>query len=80
MSDARVGHLQRLHDITAEQLARYPSRAIGVLGIAGATGSTTTDAVYGHDINADYLASCDARIVTSSGIAFIWSRPASTVP
>ena len=66
MSDARVGQLQRLHDITAEQFAAYPSRAIGVLGVAGGNGldlitPETTDAVYGYDVNADYLAACEAR-------------------
>lgn len=66
MSDVRVGQLQRLHDITGEQLAEYPSRAIGVLGVAGGNGLDlidleTTDAVYGYDINADYLAACEAR-------------------
>jgi hypothetical protein len=66
MSDARVGQLQRLHDITAEQLTCYPSRTIGVLGIAGGNGldlvdPETTDAVYGYDINPGYLAACETR-------------------
>lgn len=66
MSDARVGQLQQLHDITAEQLAAYPCRTVGVLGIAGGNGldlidSQTTDAVFGYDVNADYLAVCEAR-------------------
>ncbi len=66
MSDARVGQLQRLYDITGAQLAAFPSRAIGVLGVAGGNGldlinPATTDAVYGYDINADYLAACEAR-------------------
>jgi hypothetical protein len=66
MGDPRVGQLQRLHDITEEQLAAYPSRAIGVLGIAGGNGldlidPETADAVYGYDINPDYLAACEAR-------------------
>jgi hypothetical protein len=66
MGDPRVGQLQRLHDITEEQLAAYPSRAIGVLGIAGGNGldlidPETTDAVYGYDVNPDYLAACEAR-------------------
>jgi len=66
MGDARVGQLQLLHEITAEQLAAYPSRAIGVLGVAGGNGLDlinpgTTDAVYGYDINADYLAACEVR-------------------
>jgi hypothetical protein len=67
MSDERVGQLQQLHDITKEQLAAYPSRAIGVLGVAGGNGldlidPETTDAVYGYDINADYLAACEAPV------------------
>jgi len=66
MADPRVGQLQRLHEITGEQLAAYPSRAIGVLGIAGGNGldlidPENTDAVYGYDINPDYLAACETR-------------------
>lgn len=66
MSDARVGQLQQLHAITAEQLLAFPSRAVGVLGIAGGNGldlidPQTTDAVFGYDINPDYLAACEAR-------------------
>jgi hypothetical protein len=66
MSDARVGQLQQLHDITEEQLAAYRSRAVGVLGIAGGNGldlldPQATDAVYGYDINSDYLDACEAR-------------------
>lgn len=66
MRDPRVGQLQRLHVITGEQLAAYRGRAIGVLGIAGGNGldlidPETTDAVYGYDINPDYLAACETR-------------------
>lgn len=66
MSDVRVGQLQQLHAITAEQLTDYPSRAIGILGVAGGNGldlidPRTTDVVFGYDINADYLAACEAR-------------------
>jgi hypothetical protein len=66
MSDAQVGQLQRLRDITGEQLAAYPSRTIGVLGVAAGNGldlinPETTDAVYGYDINADYLEACQTR-------------------
>jgi hypothetical protein len=72
MSDAQVGQLQRLHDITAEQLAGYPARVIGVLGVAGGNGldlinPETTDAVYGYDVNHDYLAACEARYRDSLG-------------
>jgi hypothetical protein len=66
MSDGRVGQLQRLHDITEEQLAAHSPRAVGILGIAGGNGldlidPQTIDAVYGYDINPDYLAACEAR-------------------
>ncbi len=66
MSDARVGQLQQLHAITGEQLCEYSPRAIGVLGVAGGNGfdlidPQTTDAVFGYDVNADYLDACEAR-------------------
>ena len=66
MSNENVGQLQRLHTITKEQITAYPARAIGVLGVAGGNGldlinPNTTDAVYGYDINGDYLAACEAR-------------------
>lgn len=55
MGDSRVGQLQRLRDISGEQLAAYPFRAVGVLGVAGGNGldlidPRCTDAVYGYDI------------------------------
>jgi hypothetical protein len=66
MSDAQVGQQQRLREITGEQLAAYPVRAVGVLGIAGGNGldlidPVTVDAVYGYDINPEYLEVCDGR-------------------
>lgn len=66
MSDARVGQLQRLREITLDQMATFPSRSVGVLGVAGGNGldqidPVMTDAVYGYDINPDYLRVCDAR-------------------
>ena len=66
MGNASVGQLQQLRDITGEQLAAFPSRAIGVLGVAGGNGldlidPETADAVYGFDINPDYLAACETR-------------------
>ncbi|MFZ2625579.1 MAG: hypothetical protein WAX29_10130 [Propionibacterium sp.] len=66
MADSRVGQLQRLHQVTAEQLAAHPSRAVAVLGVAGGNGldlidPEMTDAVCGLDINPSYLAACDAR-------------------
>ena len=72
MSDEQVGQLQLLHDITAKQLAACPSRSVGLLGIAGGNGldlidPQTTDAVYGYDVNPDYLAACEARYRDSLG-------------
>lgn len=66
MGDMRVGQLQQLHAITGEQLCGYSSRVIGVLGVAGGNGldlidPRTTDAVFGYDVNADYLNACEAR-------------------
>jgi hypothetical protein len=72
MSDAGVGQLQQLHAITHEQLAAYPSHSIGILGIAGGNGldlidAETVDAVYGYDINPDYLDVCRARYQDAFG-------------
>jgi hypothetical protein len=66
MRDPQVGQLQRLHDITREQLAAYPSRVVGVLGVAGGNGldlidPEATDAVYGYDIHPSYLQVCETR-------------------
>jgi hypothetical protein len=66
MSDARVGQLQLLREITGEQLAASPARTVGVLGVAGGNGldlidPSAVEAVYGFDINPDYLRACDAR-------------------
>jgi hypothetical protein len=83
MSDARVGQLQRLHAITSDQLGAYAGRAVGVLGVAGGNGldlidPLVTDAVYGWDINRDYLDACEARYREGSVIVCIWSRRVST--
>jgi hypothetical protein len=66
MSDASVGQLQLIREITSEQLTAFPSRSIGILGIAGGNGldlidPTFTDAIYGFDINAEYLRACEMR-------------------
>ena len=66
MSDASVGQLQMLRQITGEQLTAFPSRSIGILGIAGGNGldlidPTFTDAIYGFDVNAAYLRTCAMR-------------------
>jgi hypothetical protein len=66
MGDPSVGQLQALRDITGEQLKAIPSRSIGILGIAGGNGldlidPAFTDAIYGFDINAEYLSACEMR-------------------
>lgn len=66
MADGKVGQLQRLHEVTAQQLADHPSRTLGVLGVAGGNGLDLidphdVDAVYGYDINPAYLAVCEER-------------------
>ena len=66
MSDASVGQLQMLRQITGEQLTAFPSRSIGILGIAGGNGldlidPTFTEAIYGFDVNAAYLGACATR-------------------
>jgi hypothetical protein len=72
MSDSSVGQLQLLREITGAQLAAFPSRSIGILGIAGGNGldlidPTGTDAIYGFDINAEYLRACELRYRTRLG-------------
>ena len=62
----RVGQLQRLRGIHRGAVRRYPFRRVGVLGVAGGNGldlidPRATDAVFGYDINPDYLAACDDR-------------------
>ncbi len=66
MRDPSVRQLERLHDITAEQLAAYPCATVGVLGVAAGNGldlidAQSTHAVYGYDINRAYLDACAAR-------------------
>ncbi|MGW6202446.1 class I SAM-dependent methyltransferase [Streptomyces sp. NPDC055089] len=72
MEDPRVGQLQQLRDITGQQLAAHPFRTVGILGVAGGNGldlidPRTTQAVYGYDINPDYLHACEARHRASLG-------------
>jgi hypothetical protein len=66
MSDPSVGQLQMLRQITNEQLTAFPSRSIGILGVAGGNGldlidPAVTDTVFGFDVNAEYLGACEAR-------------------
>lgn len=72
MSDPGVGQLQRLREITSEQLSAHRARTIGILGIAGGNGLDlidphSVDGVYGYDINARYLAACAARYRSAFG-------------
>jgi len=65
-ADPQVGQLQRLREITKEQLSACPARTIGVLGVAGGNGVDLVDpdaaeAVYGYDINPAYLDACASR-------------------
>ena len=66
MSDPSVGQLQMLRQITNEQLTAFPSRSIGILGIAGGNGldlidPAVTDTIFGFDLNTEYLGACEAR-------------------
>ncbi|MDR7184403.1 hypothetical protein J2X85_001426 [Microbacterium trichothecenolyticum] len=72
MSDEAVGQLDRLSEITAEQLQDHPSRSIGILGVAGGNGldlidPDTVDCVRGYDVNPDYLAACRLRYTDRFG-------------
>lgn len=72
MQDSQVGQLQLLHHITSEQLADHPGTRVGVLGVAGGNGldiinSEDVTAVYGIDINPQYLETCRARFQETLG-------------
>jgi hypothetical protein len=74
MSDARVGQLQRLREITREQLAAFPSRSVAVLGVAGGNGldlidPATTDGLYGYDIERHEAPSTEWRWETSTAVS-----------
>jgi hypothetical protein len=70
----RPGHLRKPHErrrggataAAPPDHRTYPSRSIGILGIAGGNGldlidPATTDAVFGYDINGQYLQACADR-------------------
>ncbi|MET0886509.1 MAG: hypothetical protein ABWX92_08670, partial [Mycetocola sp.] len=66
MSDVAVGQLERLRQITSEQVRDHPARRIGLLGVAGGNGldvidPASVDSVRGYDINRDYLDACRER-------------------
>lgn len=61
-----IRQLQTLNNIIKEQLYRYDVRTVIILGIAGGNGlehvdTSRLDAVYGIDINQDYLDACRIR-------------------
>ncbi|MCI1641897.1 MAG: hypothetical protein LKI58_06560 [Actinomyces sp.] len=66
MAHPVVGQLAALREVMGEQLTDHPARRVAILGIAGGNGldridAAAVDAVYGYDLNPDYLAACDAR-------------------
>jgi len=61
-----IRQLQALNNIIKEQLYRYDVRTVIILGIAGGNGlehvdASRLEAVYGIDINQDYLDACRHR-------------------
>ena len=66
MSLDSVYQLQRLSQVMKEQLFSCPAKSVMILGIAGGNGlehigEVDFEAVYGVDINRDYLAACAER-------------------
>ena len=67
-----VAQLQALDLLYAERLAAYPSGSVGIWGIAGGNGLRHIDpgrcgAVYGVDVNEDYLSACRVRFPKLAG-------------
>ena len=68
-----VGQLQVLNRIMADQLYRYNTASVMILGIAGGNGLDhiqpgSYNKIYGVDINTDYLAACKMRYPALDGI------------
>lgn len=66
MAYATVKQLQTLSDLMQDQILDNPSERILIMGIAGGNGlewidANRVEAVYGIDINPDYLAACKKR-------------------
>ena len=73
MSLDSVNQLQTLNAIMKEQFEDYPVSSVMVLGVAGGNGLEHIDvneynAVYGIDINEDYLEKTKARFPEMSGV------------
>lgn len=65
MSLESVYQLQAMNELMKEQFAAHPAESVMILGIAGGNGLEHIDsqfkAVYGVDINQNYLTECEKR-------------------
>ena len=82
MAHESVGQLQALSRLAQAQLAAYPARTLLYLGIAGGNGlehlePEQWDAIWGVDINAAYLAACQARYGDLGGRLHLLQRDLS---
>lgn len=73
MSLEDVGQLQALNALMKEQLFTHKARSVMILGVAGGNGlehikSEDFERVYGVDINREYLAECERRFPSLSGV------------
>lgn len=73
MSSENVYQLQMLNSITKEQFTEYNHSKIAILGIAGGNGLenidlSSTEEVYGIDVNSSYLEFCRKRYTSLDGI------------
>lgn len=73
MSLKDVGQLQALNALMKEQLFTHKAKSVMILGIAGGNGLEHIkigdfERVYGVDINRKYLAECERRFSSLSGV------------
>lgn len=73
MSLENVGQLRALNSLMREQLFSHKVKSAMILGIAGGNGLEHIeigdfDRVYGVDINQEYLAECEKRFPSLSGV------------
>lgn len=73
MKSGSVLHLQAMNTMMTDQLYRYLSRTIMILGVAGGNGlehidPALTETVYGVDINNIYLEESQKRYENLAGI------------
>ena len=66
MALGSVRQLQTLNEIMSRQLNAFPARSVMILGVAGGNGLEHIDtekysAVYGVDVNPDYLREVEKR-------------------